>query len=71
MGYNHTLVVSKLNDIHMKNKHEEILRDFWTNIQNAEGEEFGSKMSGYCLIYAPYMVCMLESDDSDYHMFVL
>ena len=38
---------------------------------NADGEEFGSKMTGYCLVYAPYMICMLESDDSDYHMFVL
>jgi len=28
-------------------------------------------MSGYCLIYAPYMICMLESDDFEYHQFVL
>jgi len=55
----------------MKNKHEEILTNFWNTIANADGEDFGSKMTGYCLIYAPYMICMLESDDSDYHTFVL
>jgi len=31
-GHNHTIVVSKLNDIHMKGKHEEILTNFFNGM---------------------------------------
>lgn len=65
-GYTHTIIVSKLNDIHMKGKHEEILTNFFNGIAKEEGDDFSSKITGYCLVYAPYYICMLESDDCEY-----
>lgn len=34
-------------------------------------DEFSQKVSGYCLIYAPYYICFLETDDADFSDFVL
>lgn len=71
MGYSHVILVSKLNDIQMKGKHEETLTNFFNQIAKEDGEDFHSKISGYCLVYAPYYICMMESDDSEYLHFVL
>lgn len=71
MGFNQTIIIAKLNDMHMKGKHEEILNNFFNGIVSDNGEDFASKISGYCQVYAPYYICMLESDDSEYHTFVL
>ena len=57
--------------MHMKGKHEDILNNFFSGISNENGEDFGSKMTGYCQVYAPYYICFLESDDTEYHTFVL
>jgi len=71
MGFNHVVLVAKLNDIQMKGKHEETMTNFFTSIAKEDGEDFGSKVTGYCLVYAPYYICMLESEDSEYLDFVL
>ena len=55
----------------MKGKHESSLKEFFNNIVRDDGEEFGSKISGYCVVYAPYYICFLESDDADYLDYVL
>ena len=31
-GYNHTVIVAKINDMQMKNKHEEIITNFFLGI---------------------------------------
>ena len=70
-GYNHTVIVAKINDMEMKNKHEEIITNFFLGIQRDMPEEFSIKMTGYCLIYAPYYICFLETEDGDFGDFVL
>ena len=56
----------------MKGKHEEIITNFFNSIVREEtGEEFGAKVTGYCLIYAPYYILFLENDDVEYNDFVL
>lgn len=34
-------------------------------------DEFSMKVTGYCLVYAPYYICFLETDDGDFSDFVL
>ena len=65
------MVVSKINDMQMKNKHEEIMSSFFHGIQRDVENEFSIKVTGYCLIYAPYYICFLETEDSDFSDFVL
>jgi len=65
------VVVSKINDMQMKNKHEEIMSSFFHGIQRDVENEFSIKVTGYCLIYAPYYICFLETEDSDFSDFVL
>ena len=61
------MLVAKFNEIQMKGKHEEIITDFYmSNFNNEHPEEFVSKVSGYCLVYAPYYICFLESADTEY-----
>jgi hypothetical protein len=55
----------------MKGEHEDILKNFFGGIVNDNGEEFREKITGYCCIYAPYYICMLESDDGEYLEFCL
>ena len=56
----------------MKGKHEEIIGNFFNQLEHPETEEqFSDKISGYCLIYAPYYILFLETDDPEYHDFVL
>ena len=55
----------------MKGKHEEFLKNFFNGIINSDGEEFPAKVSGYCCVYAPYYICMMECDDGDYLDFCL
>jgi len=71
VGYNHTLIVAKLNEMQMKNKHEEIIGNFFHGIQRDMQDEFSMKVTGYCLIYAPYYICFLETDDGDFSDYVL
>ena len=57
----------------MKNKHEEIITNFFMGIHlDADmPDEFQVKVTGYCLIYAPYYICFLETEDGDFADFVL
>ena len=55
----------------MKNKHEEMLRNFFEDIQRDMPDEFSIKMTGYCIIYAPYYICFLETEDGDFNDYVL
>lgn len=56
----------------MKGKHEEILTNFFNGIHREEMDgEFHGKVTGYCLVYAPYYICMLETDDTEYMDFLL
>ena len=55
----------------MKGKHDEIITNFFGGLQRDMPNEFHQKVSGYCLIYAPYYILMLESDDTDFLDFVL
>ena len=56
----------------MKGKHEEIISNFFNSIVREEtGEEFGAKVTGYCLIYAPYYILFLENDDVEFNDYVL
>ena len=51
----------------MKGKAEEVITDFYmSHFNNEHPEEFASKVSGYCLIYAPFYICFLESADTEY-----
>ena len=64
------VLVAKINDIQMKGKQEEFMKNYFLGIARDE-EDFGSKISGYCVVYAPYYICMLECDDNEYLDFVL
>ena len=55
----------------MKGKSEEIIRNFYNSLQRDMPDEFAHKVTGYCLIYAPYYICMLETEDSEFGDFVL
>ena len=68
---NHVVLVAKMNDIHMKGKQEEFIGNFYNGLQRDMENEFQIKVTGYALIYAPYYICFLESEDSDFLDFCL
>ena len=55
----------------MKGKSEEIIGNFFNNLQRDMENEFHIKVTGYALIYSPYYICFLESEDTDFLDFVL
>lgn len=65
------MLVAKINDMQMKNKHEEIISSFFAGIQRDMPDEFTEKMTGYCLIYAPYYILFLESEDGEFMDYVM
>ena len=68
---NHVVLVAKMNDIHMKGKQEEFIGNFYNGLQRDMENEFQIKVTGYAVIYAPYYICFLESEDSDFLDFCL
>ena len=65
-GFKHTLLICKLKDDTMgKADFENELTKFFSNLGEEE-EEFQSKVTGYCLIYAPYCIHFLETDDEEF-----
>ena len=71
VGLNHVVLVAKIHDIQMKGKQEEIIGNFFNGLQRDMENEFPIKVTGYALIYSPYYICFLESEDSDFLDFVL
>ena len=45
-GFNHTVIVAKINDMQMKNKHEEIISNFFHGIQRDMNDEFSDVEEG-------------------------
>lgn len=71
-GFCHTVVVAKMNEIQMKGKHEELLTNFFNGIHREEMEgEFQAKVTGFCCVYAPYYICMFESEDTEFVDYML
>ena len=68
---NHVVLVSKLNEMQMRQKPEEILGNFFNGLQRDMENEFQIKVTGYALIYQPYYICFLESEDGDFLDFIL
>ena len=66
----HCLIVAKINEIEMKGAHEKILTQFYKDIGEQQ-DEFVSKVSGYCCIYAPYYIHFIETEDEEYLNLVL
>ena len=44
---------------------EEDVTNFFTHLDGEEGE-FQTKMTGFCVVYAPYCIHFLETDDEEY-----
>lgn len=70
-AYNHTVVVAKLNEMQMKGKHEEVITNFFNGLHRDHAGEFQQKVTGYCIIYAPYYICMLETEDGEFSDFLM
>ena len=66
----HTVIVAKLNEMEMKGSHERIISTFYKDIGETQ-DEFESKITGYCCIYAPYYIHFLETDDEEFLNHVL
>ena len=49
----------------MKSDFENDLIKFFSNLGEEEGE-FQSKVTGYCLVYAPYCIHFMETDDEEF-----
>jgi len=63
--------VAKLNEMQMKGKHEEVMSNFFNGLRRDMDNEFQQKVTGYCLIYAPYYIMMIETEDGEFSDFVL
>lgn len=50
----------------IKGKLDDNMRNFFNGLQRDMPDEFQQKVTGYCCIYAPYYICMLETDDSEF-----
>jgi len=70
-AYNHTVLVAKLNEMQMKGKHEEVITNFFNGLHRDHAGEFQQKVTGYCIIYAPYYICMLETEDGEFSDFLM
>ena len=66
-----TVLVAKINEPNMRGKHEEKINNFFLSLNRDHPEQFQQTMSGYCVVYAPYYICFLESEDTEYLDFVL
>ena len=54
----------------MKADFEADINKFFGNLGEEEGE-FQAKCTGYCLIYAPYAIHFIETEDSEFLDYVL
>ena len=55
----------------MKNEWENTVNNFYNNLVHDEMGAFPEKCTGYCAIYPPYAVHLIETDDDQYLDFVL
>ena len=55
----------------MKNDWENTVNNFYNNLAHEEMGAFNEKCTGYCAIYAPYAIHLIETDDPEYLDFVL
>ena len=69
-GFKHTVLVCKLKDDSMKSDFENDLIKFFSNLGEEEGE-FQQKCTGYCIVYAPYCIHFIETDDEEFLDMVL
>ena len=55
----------------MKNDWENTVNNFYNNLAHDELGSFAEKCTGYCAIYAPFAIHLIETDDDLFMDFVL
>ena len=55
----------------MKNDWENTVNNFYNNLAHEEMGSFTENCTGYCAIYAPYAIHLIETDNDQFLDFVL